>query len=227
VPKETKRFINPLLRSSEDNEPRPVPRSQPQSESMSPVQEESIRLQSTDATSEDTLGVQTQISAETGDEASRGMSSSSKASREPSVRKARANAAPVAKQTPSSYGDNAVDDSSELLSMASAALDDDESVIASRQDVPARSRNVARPPVKAAVEQKDQPDEDAVSSDEASNLRRRRNVQLFESTHERITLWINCQLKDQFEDLAINHNISKTKLLNEAIADLLNKYGIH
>jgi hypothetical protein len=54
--------------------------------------------------------------------------------------------------------------------------------------------------------------------------RRRRGAQAFENTHERITLWIDKRLKQAFEELAYEQEISKTALLNEAMADLLNKY---
>jgi hypothetical protein len=53
---------------------------------------------------------------------------------------------------------------------------------------------------------------------------RKRGAQAFEHTHERITLWIDKQLKQRFEDLAGEQGTSKTQLLNEAIGDLLKKY---
>ena len=53
---------------------------------------------------------------------------------------------------------------------------------------------------------------------------RKRGAQAFEKTHERITLWIDKQLKERFEVLADEQGISKTQLLNEAIADLLKKH---
>lgn len=53
---------------------------------------------------------------------------------------------------------------------------------------------------------------------------RKRGAQAFEKTHERITLWIDRQLKDRFEALADEQGQAKTTLLNEAIADLLRKY---
>lgn len=55
---------------------------------------------------------------------------------------------------------------------------------------------------------------------------RRHGTQTFEATHERITLWIDRQLKQNFEALAYDRSLSKTKLLNEAIAELLKKYGV-
>ena len=53
---------------------------------------------------------------------------------------------------------------------------------------------------------------------------RNRGTQAFEKTHERITLWVDKSLKQQFERLAREQEVSKTHLLNEAIADLLRKY---
>ncbi len=53
---------------------------------------------------------------------------------------------------------------------------------------------------------------------------RKRGAQAFEKTHERITLWIDRELKQQFEALANKHEIAKATLLNEAISDLLTKY---
>jgi hypothetical protein len=54
-------------------------------------------------------------------------------------------------------------------------------------------------------------------------LRKRRN-QAFEKTHQRFTGWIDKNLKHQFEKLAEEKGVSKTSLLNEAIADVLRKY---
>jgi hypothetical protein len=53
---------------------------------------------------------------------------------------------------------------------------------------------------------------------------RKRGSQAFEKTHQRFTGWIDKSLKQQFEKLADEHGVSKTSLLNEAIADLLRKY---
>ena len=58
-----------------------------------------------------------------------------------------------------------------------------------------------------------------------NTLKRRRQAPTFESTHERITVWIDKELKAQFEELAYQQSLSKTALLNEAIADLLSKFG--
>ena len=53
---------------------------------------------------------------------------------------------------------------------------------------------------------------------------RKRGNQAFEKTHQRFTGWIDKSLKQQFENLADEQGVSKTSLLNEAIADLLRKY---
>ncbi len=53
---------------------------------------------------------------------------------------------------------------------------------------------------------------------------RKRGNKAFEKTHERFTGWMDKQLKQQFVNLAQDKGVSKTSLLNEAIADLLRKY---
>ncbi len=55
-------------------------------------------------------------------------------------------------------------------------------------------------------------------------VHRKRGAQAFERTHERITLWIDKHLKQQFEALAEEQGAAKTTLLDEAITDLLKKY---
>ncbi len=53
---------------------------------------------------------------------------------------------------------------------------------------------------------------------------RKRGNQAFEKTHQRFTGWIDKHLKQRFEKLALEEGVSKTSLLNEAIADLLRKH---
>jgi len=53
---------------------------------------------------------------------------------------------------------------------------------------------------------------------------RKRGNKAFEKTHERFTGWMDKQLKKQFVNLAQYKGVSKTSLLNEAIADLLRKH---
>jgi hypothetical protein len=58
----------------------------------------------------------------------------------------------------------------------------------------------------------------------APNVLRKRGNKAFEKTHERFTGWMDKQLRQQFANLAQEKGVSKTSLLNEAIADLLRKY---
>ena len=53
---------------------------------------------------------------------------------------------------------------------------------------------------------------------------RNRGKLAFDKTHDRLTVWINKELKEQFEAMARETGISKTALINEAVADLLRKY---
>jgi hypothetical protein len=53
---------------------------------------------------------------------------------------------------------------------------------------------------------------------------RKRGNKAFEKTHERFTGWMDKQLKKQFVNLAKDEGVSKTSLINEAIADLLIKH---
>jgi predicted transcriptional regulator len=53
---------------------------------------------------------------------------------------------------------------------------------------------------------------------------RKRGVQAFEKTHERITLWLDSDLKRRFEALADGQGVAKSTLLDEAVSDLLAKY---
>jgi hypothetical protein len=52
---------------------------------------------------------------------------------------------------------------------------------------------------------------------------RKRGSQAYEKTHERITLWLDSQLKQRFEALADERGEAKSTLLDEAISDLLAK----
>jgi hypothetical protein len=60
-------------------------------------------------------------------------------------------------------------------------------------------------------------------TDNSPALRNRGN-KAFEKTHERFTGWMDKQLKKQLVKLAQDKGVSKTSLLNEAIADLLKKH---
>jgi hypothetical protein len=65
---------------------------------------------------------------------------------------------------------------------------------------------------------------DTYTSTSSQVRHRKRGAQAFEHTHERITLWVDKGLKQQFETLAEDEGVSKTQLLNEALEDLLRKH---
>jgi hypothetical protein len=67
------------------------------------------------------------------------------------------------------------------------------------------------------------PTSDSAIPNEYPSLRKRGN-KAFEKTHERFTGWMDKQLKKQLVKLAQEKGVSKTSLLNEAIADLLKKH---
>ena len=67
------------------------------------------------------------------------------------------------------------------------------------------------------------PTGDLPAQDEHVSHRKHGN-KAFEKTHERFTGWMDKQLKKQFVKLAQEEGVSKTSLLNEAIADLLRKH---
>jgi len=46
---------------------------------------------------------------------------------------------------------------------------------------------------------------------------------VFEETHQRFTAWVDRELKRQFDDLVVQKKVSKSALLDEAIASLLHK----
>ncbi|SRR5260221_332410 len=46
---------------------------------------------------------------------------------------------------------------------------------------------------------------------------------VFEKTHQRFTTWVDRELKRQFDDLAVQKKVSKSALLDEAIAALLHR----
>lgn len=52
----------------------------------------------------------------------------------------------------------------------------------------------------------------------------KRKDKTFEQLHERMTAWVDKDLKGKFEKLVKRERSSKTALLNEAINDLLKKY---
>ena len=55
--------------------------------------------------------------------------------------------------------------------------------------------------------------------------RRKRGKQAFDKTHDRWTVWLHKKLKKGLVQLAKEQEVSQSALADEAIADLLKKYG--
>ena len=58
----------------------------------------------------------------------------------------------------------------------------------------------------------------------STDVHRNRGRQAFEHTHERLTLWVDKKLRRQLKQLSHQYEIAQSTLLDEAIADLINKY---
>ncbi len=70
-----------------------------------------------------------------------------------------------------------------------------------------------------------QPEDVAVDSASANNLEPpKARGEKFESTHQRVTFWIDKKLKIQFDELLAKRGGTKTQLLNEAVTLLLYKH---
>lgn len=54
---------------------------------------------------------------------------------------------------------------------------------------------------------------------------RKRGKEAFERTHQRVTLWADKQLYRRFKLVAKRHDQAQSTLLDEAIRDVLAKYG--
>ena len=63
------------------------------------------------------------------------------------------------------------------------------------------------------------------SDDDYVVERRKRGKQAFEKTHDRWTVWLHKKLKKGLAQLAKEQEVSQSALADEAIADLLKKYG--
>jgi hypothetical protein len=86
----------------------------------------------------------------------------------------------------------------------------------------------ATPPIlqTVPVDREQEENQERPSFRAAESVRRKKGPLAFEKTHERITIWIDKGLKQAFEELALDRELPKTALLNEAMADLLRKYGM-
>jgi hypothetical protein len=263
VPKETKKFINPLLRPSQSIEPAPIVQAKPQLElpelpepEVVPVVEDIVRTQSKENASEQTqnsLSIATPVPSEpepvieetppviTSNDASNEVSS--EANTETSTKKAKSgnsasegDALETDGLSTSTTRRKAVVQPLEQKSKPASEPALREISPRPRQSAP-RVERTTYTSLATARTKNDFPNNNS-SDDESFNrnntdeesrpgIKRRRHIQPFESTHERITLWIDKELKEQFEDLAYRRALSKTALLNEAMADLLAKFEKH
>ncbi|GCE23321.1 hypothetical protein [Dictyobacter kobayashii] len=237
MPKETKKFINPLLRPSQAAESRTVSPpaevvDEPVEEVAQEVKEEKPVAQVEPAPLEAATEVPAQAES--------------------------IQSAPIAKETPTKKARPTAENDSEKAFAAeetriNARREASTTSLPARSDPKARdvtpprsrqsaTRSEAAPYVKnhdsSGLKLTDFPennfllDEDYATYDPSTSsedgrgaAKRRRSLQPFESTHERITLWMDKQLKQQFEELALQRELPKTALINEAVAALLDKYG--
>jgi hypothetical protein len=279
VPKETKRFINPLLRPSQDVEPKknavPTPAEEPVS-SAAPRRSASTRsikspLAATAEPLDDKEEIQSsqtvqssQITAEilssdvetpsdansyreeanapselvsafenrhddtlllnhvvTDVEQDRSLANHTVVAQEEEETHYEAPPAPAYAEEEGAFSVMSVPHSQENKAASrngSTHLDSKQSTRSTKRNASVRREADAEP-----VLEQDDPDNVDTPATQGGNRRRRRE-QTFEDTHERATLWIDRRLKQAFDELAYSSELSKTALLNEAVADLLKKY---
>lgn len=59
--------------------------------------------------------------------------------------------------------------------------------------------------------------------DKTTEVKKEEKRKRFEATHQRVTIWIDQELKKMLDELASDKGVSKSSLIDEAIALLLNK----
>jgi hypothetical protein len=242
VPKDTKKFINPLLRSSQESSARvapapvPSPVPEPELESQKVPDEETIVAPSTDMPSS---SIDTEAIPEIEPASIPGPQNAAEPEAEPEsepipapTRKARAVSGTNINREESD--EKTVEPPTSTVSRVANSARRNSSVAASNLDTAPRSvAAVSTRQAKAPREvegsmsstfTRANAQDDIEEDSTKAGQRRRRSTQPFETTHERITLWIDKQLKQDFEDLAYDRNLSKSALLNEAITELLKKY---
>jgi hypothetical protein len=235
VPKDTKKFINPLLRPSQESSPRIAPSTVPELESQNVPDEMATNASSSDTplpSAIDGNATEVKTASNLGPQNAPELDTELENEQVPMpTRKARVTSSTNANRE----GDDEQTEeaSANIVSRAGSSARRSSSAAAINLDTVPRST----PTVSSRQAKKTGEVEDALSSafsgtkaqdkeeDPAKvGQRRRRGTQPFEMTHERITLWIDKQLKQDFEDLAYDRNLSKSALLNEAIGELLKKY---
>lgn len=239
MPKDTKKFINPLLRPSQESAariaPAPAPELELEPESQKAPDEETIVAPLSDTSSSSTAAgavPEVELVSIPGPQNVSELEAEPESEPIPApTRKAR-----VTSSTNVNKGgddEQTEEASANTVSRAGSSARRSSSAATINLDTVPRSA----PTVSNRQAKKPREVEEAMSSAFSgtnaedreedftkSGQRRRRSTQPFETTHERITLWIDKQLKQDFEDLAYDRNLSKSALLNEAIAELLKKY---
>ncbi|GHO86405.1 hypothetical protein [Dictyobacter formicarum] len=235
MPKETKKFINPLLRPSQTTDARPAQQSQPDIVDE-PVEEPSRGASSRNSETrlepaskaEPTQTGSTQPSAASSEPVGRQTRSTENdsgktlpveeipASARPSARRGSTSAATPAKTESQGRAASRSRDASTNIDAALYTRNN-----FSAEPIDFSSEDSAFEETYATY------NPTASSEDSRAAARRRRSLQPFETTHERITLWMDKQLKQRFEALAYQRELPKTALINEAVSALLEKYEAH
>jgi hypothetical protein len=231
VPKENKRFINPLLRPSQDSQQEEqgqtvsaVKNSEPQApkQSAPQVQQQIAQPQTNithndEATSarviQDTPGSPTRVADHTYENVA---ASDSRTQGERVVNKDES--ALPSEVIPTRNRVSEEDNRRPAQSSVSTGR-------AATKASPSSSNGRGRASANAVREASYQRANANEAEEEPVQGYRRRVEVRFENMHERLTVWIDRGLKRGLEDLASRRNLSKTALINEAMADLLRKYN--
>ncbi|GCE31020.1 hypothetical protein KDA_65040 [Dictyobacter alpinus] len=236
MPKDTKKFINPLLRPSQTSEARPAVQTSPENE---PVHEEiqapnvpvvnNVEHEAAPASvvvepikSEDPpLDPQIKENTPKGTRLAPEFSNSNEAAIEESNSIRNSETSRESARTKTEPKSRASTERSAEVSAPRSGQ------VTARREPATLNRAGTERTDRASANRKfddDLTELDPLDEDDRANAKRRRNIQSFESTHERITLWMDKRLKQRFEDLAFQRELPKTALINEAVTALLQKY---
>jgi hypothetical protein len=214
VPKENKRFINPLLRPSQD-QPVQDNTAAPTSD-VAPTQEEQNGRETTHSpitSSPAPLAPQTDVVDYTAGNM-RNTHTAQVVNEPPLTPEPHTRVASAA--LPDSDGDKKTRPATTTGRSASRSST---ARLTSGRNV--EREEAAREAVRSYTHSNERGEDD---EDRSQSYRRRAEVR-FEHMHERLTVWIDRDLKRGLEDLASRRNLSKTALINEAMADLLKKHN--
>lgn len=239
MPKETKKFINPLLRPSQSSETKPtvqapseieLARTETQAQNFVSDKEVNVEPETAPAMVEPMQSEEPVVAPQiNGSVANRTFSASDVSNQQTPASEERnfAGSGEKARDVVKSQTSAKTRSNTGTLAEGSAPR--------SRQAATRRDGNIPATPTRQLSGplagdigiDEDFNELDPSSEDSRAGAKRRRNIQPFESTHERITLWMDKQLKQRFEDLAYQRELPKTSLINEAVTALLQKYEDH